>query len=73
MSTEYYLACRDCQRKIHIAQDGMSGFTFYSGEPKCMHLLRDWLEHHTAMAVHRLEFVSENDQDAIDWQELPWQ
>jgi hypothetical protein len=47
MSVDYYLACDKCKQAIHVAQDGMGGFTFYSGEPDCLYHLGRFLEEHT--------------------------
>jgi hypothetical protein len=46
MSTDIYMACDKCKSAIWVGQTGMSGFTFYSGEPKCMKALGDWMRNH---------------------------
>lgn len=43
MSVDYYLACNKCNECVHVAQDGLGGWTFYSGEPDCMAELGTWL------------------------------
>jgi hypothetical protein len=46
MSVDFYFACDACKAAIHVAQDGLSGFTFYSGEPECMKALGVFLRAH---------------------------
>lgn len=68
MSTDYYLACHNHQEKIHVAQDGFSGWSFYSGEPKCMDALRDFLDRHRSPC--HLEFVPEQTYECFH--EVEW-
>lgn len=76
MSTDYYLACRKCRECVHIAQDGLSGFTFYSGEPDCMRKLGEFLGGHNLGSEHDITLISEHylDDDAEDrpYEELKW-
>lgn len=55
MSVEYDLVCEDCKETVWVAQDGLSGYTFYSGEPDTMRALGEFLYKHQN---HRLEFRS---------------
>ena len=57
MSSDLHIACRDCQKTLWIAQDGLSGRTLYTGEPKTMEKLKDFLFDHEG---HTLVFE--------DWQ-----
>jgi hypothetical protein len=76
MSTDYYLACKTCRECIHIAQDGLSGFTFYSGEPDCMRKLGEFLGGHNIGSEHQITLISEHylDDDAEDrpYEEMRW-
>lgn len=47
MSVDYYMACGKCMQCIHVAQDGLGGWTFYSGEPDCMQELGEFLGEHS--------------------------
>lgn len=76
MSTNYYLLCQKCTMGVHIAQDGLSGFTFYYGEPNCMRALKDFLSEHSICGgevvlknehfIHELENCKE-----YSWASLP--
>ena len=77
MSTDYYMACTGCAECILVAQDGMSGFTFYSGEPECMKALNHFLSVHTVcnsggkiawLNEHR---VYDRDYKQVDWTPKP--
>lgn len=46
MSTDYYLLCPKCNKGLHVAQNGPSGFSFYSGEPDCMKAIKPFLAEH---------------------------
>jgi hypothetical protein len=46
VSSDYYFACGKHMECIHVAQDGLGGFSFYSGEPNCMEELGQWLDEH---------------------------
>lgn len=63
MSTDYYLVCGQCDCSIHVAQDGYSGWTFYSGEPDCMRELSDFLQNHKGCAG--LDVMSEHKIDDL--------
>ncbi len=79
MSVEYYFACRTCRKCIHVAQDGFSGFGFYTGESKCMRAFPAFLEEHRN---HDVRFVMEQTQfdpynkddpnDLDDYEEVDW-
>lgn len=56
MSTDYYLVSHTAKKVIHVAQDGLSGWTFYYGEPECMKALSRFLEANTHTP---LELVAE--------------
>lgn len=56
MSTSFFLVCHETKKAIHIASDGFSGWSFYSGEPECMNALRDFMEEHRRK---QLEFMDE--------------
>lgn len=47
MSVDYYMACGKCMKALHVAQDGLGGFTFYSGQPDTMNLLGGFLRDHS--------------------------
>lgn len=73
MSTLYYMACHHCKKTIWIAQDGLGGFGFYSGEPECMMAYKDFLLEHQG---HPLELVPENAHDDLEadagYVEIKW-
>jgi hypothetical protein len=73
MSVDYYFACGHCKAAIHVAQDGLSGFTFYRGEPDCMRALGDFLRAHR-LCEGRIEFLPEHhveDFEDADWKPEP--
>jgi hypothetical protein len=70
MSTDYYMVCTNCKEAIHIAQDGMSGFTFYSGEKNCMKEYKVFIKNHIG---HSLTVLSENKIDHDDYKEIEWE
>jgi hypothetical protein len=75
MSIDFYLVCHDCKKRISIAQDGLGGWTFYSGEADCMAKLGRWLGEHALIegsAAHRLALVTEHDERAQDYCEIEW-
>jgi hypothetical protein len=75
MSVNFYLVCHQCRQKIHVAQDGFSGWSFYSGEPGCMRKLSDWFSDHaidSEKSVHRFVLHSEHVVSSEDYEELPW-
>jgi len=71
MSTDYYLACKKCKKAYHVAQDGLSGFTFYSGEAGCMAGMNDFLGTHT-ICDGDVKLISEHMVDAEDYDEVRW-
>jgi hypothetical protein len=69
VSVCYYVACKKCLKCYHIAQDGLSGFTFYSGEPKCVSGLGPFLGEHI-LCGEPLVILSEHaveDYDEVEW------
>lgn len=74
MSVEYYLVCHQCRQRIHVAQDGLSGWTFYRGEPDCMQKLGAWMEEHSldkqdhTFALHAewMQFLARLPGDPMD-------
>jgi hypothetical protein len=64
MSTCYYMTCHACKKALWVAQDGLSGFTFYSDEPKTMHALGRFLSEHYGRD-HPLELASEHRFDDL--------
>lgn len=71
MSVDYYMACDKCCESIHVAQDGMSGFTFYSGEPECMKALNHFLSVHT-ICGGRVSLVNEHEEEDGEYREVEW-
>jgi len=69
MSVDYYFACKKCNECTHVAQDGLSGFTFYSGEPDCMEKLGHFLRDHSLCGeVHMVtEFEGTDDMEKREW------
>lgn len=59
MSVDFYVACETCKKCYHVAQDGFSGFTFYSGEPRCMKGLGPFLAKHL-LCGKPVKFISEH-------------
>ena len=73
MSLNYYLVCHECRQRIHVAQDGVSGWSFYSGEPTCMRRLGAWLaDHAMERPAHRFVLHDENALSSGDYAELEW-
>ena len=66
MSVCYYLVCHDCKKSLWVAQDGLSGFSFYSGEPQTMKALRDFLADHALLQDHKLQFIGENRMEELE-------
>jgi len=69
MSSDYYIACKECKESYWIGQDGLGGFLFYSGEPKCLEGLTPFLAKHVLCGTdpivvpeHRVE----------DYKEVEW-
>lgn len=73
MSTCYYMACEKCREYYWVAQDGMSGFHFYSREPRCMEGISAFLGKHVLcgkppvlMSEHYLI------EQEPEWKEIEW-
>lgn len=73
MSVDYYFACLACGSCIHVAQDGLSGWAFYSAEADCMKQLGQWLGRHslspcsvTLLPEHLVE-----DYEQFEWRRFP--
>lgn len=69
MSCDYYLACTTCGSCVHVAQDGLSGWSFYSGEPDCMKTLGVWMGAHT---LGPCKVVLLPEQDVEEYEEIEW-
>jgi len=71
MSADFFLASED--EAIWVAQNGLGGFTFYSGEPACMRALTAFLERNQGK---KLDFLPSHEvDDAIDagrLKEIEW-
>src|SRR5688572_15319473 len=73
MSTDMYLACDKHKSCIHVAQTGLSGFTFYSGEPDCMSALGKWLREHYLCEPGKVYLTTEHHTDEDDgWARAEW-
>jgi hypothetical protein len=72
MSTDWYLCCHDCKKIIHIAQDGFSGFGYYSGEPDCQKKLFSFFADHVFLHGHKLEFVMEQTDPYDNYEHIEW-
>ena len=73
MSVDYYLACTGCRESIHVAQDGMSGFSFYSGEPKCMKALNLFLSIHTVCNTGgKIVWIDEHREEDGEYKQVDW-
>lgn len=59
MSVDYYMACQQCGKALHVAQDGLSGFTFYSGQPDTMKLLGEFLRDHRLCGTGSIQLIPE--------------
>jgi hypothetical protein len=71
MSTDFYLVSE--AEAIWVAQDGMSGFTFYRGEPKCMEALDGFLERNQGKTIRFLPAHEVDDAiDAGQIKEIIW-
>ena len=72
MSSDIYIACEKCKSALWCAQTGLSGFTFYSGEPECMSALGRWLrEHYLCDPSPRIMFENFVDEDD-GWTHVEW-
>lgn len=67
MSCDYYMACHDCCTLLHVAQDGLSGWTFYTGEPECMKALGVFFDEHRSHRIGMVPEQTHEDYDEIDW------
>lgn len=68
MSVDFYIACKECKEALHIAQDGLSGFTFYSGQPDTMKLLAAFLDKHgTFCEAGSVQFLTEHAVEEDGW------
>jgi hypothetical protein len=65
MSTDYYMTCGKCMDALHVAQDGLGGFTFYRGDPDCMKALGSFLERHAL--CNSIMFLTEHVVDSADY------
>lgn len=73
MSVDFYLVCHDCRKRIHIAQDGLSGWTFYSGERNCMKQLSAWFAEHTLeYPSHKFTLENEHAASRDEYPEIEW-
>ena len=71
MSVDFYFACGKCNQCIHVAQDGLSGFSFYSRVPNCMHELGEFLHEHSL--CNSILFLPEHqveDMDEREWRPI---
>lgn len=64
MSTLYYMTCHACKKALWVAQNNVSGFSLYSGEPKTMEKLRLFFSEHNG-SEHPLEMASEHRIDDV--------
>jgi hypothetical protein len=73
MSVDYYMACTGCHESIHVAQDGMSGFSFYSGEPECMKALNHFLSVHTVCnSGGKIVWINEHQESDREYKQVEW-
>ena len=70
MSTDYYLACDKCKEVYHIGQYGWKFFSFYSGEPRCMAGISDFIEKHAMCDGNYMTVKPESKID--DYMEIEW-
>ena len=73
MSQCYHIACIDCRETLWIAQAGIGGKSFYSGEARTMVLLKEFLFRHEG---HHLVFRPDEHFDDFknadpEWDEDP--
>lgn len=70
MSATYSLGCRDCKKKIWIAQ-GTGYRCLYSGNQKCMEALREFLFDHEE---HNLVFADNiNNEEMLSWDDIEYE
>lgn len=71
MSTDFYMVSDT--EAIHIAQVGLSGFTFYYGEPVCMREYKNFLQRNMGKALRFLpehevhDLIEDGALVEIDW------
>jgi hypothetical protein len=65
VSVDLYICCHNCKTKLWIAQDGLSGFTFYRGDEPVMKALGKFFEDHSLgdTANHRMGLINEDQHD----------
>lgn len=75
MSVDYCFACHECKKILHVAQDGLGGFSFYSGEKDCMKKLREFMESHIHSDCKGKSFaiVDEQSEQVKDYEEIDWE
>jgi hypothetical protein len=71
MSVDYYFACHKCRKIIHVAQDGFSGFHFYSKEPGCLEALGKMLEE-CSFHPDKVAFVREQGPEWDNYKMIEW-
>ena len=74
MSVDFYLVCHTCKKMLHVAQDGLGGWSFYSREPKCMQALGSFMESHSIDNTdHKFELLNEYRVEQLeDYEEIRW-
>ena len=73
MSYDFYLVCHECRQRIHLAQDGLSGWTFYSGETDCMAKFSEFLDKHALdLRGHQFVLHGEDVQSSQDYETIEW-
>lgn len=71
MSVDYYLVSET--EAIHVAQDGMSGYTFYHGEKDCMRKLGEFLDRNRNGQLRFLdEHIAGDLIDDVCVKEITW-
>lgn len=70
MSVDYYMACTICMKALHVAQDGLGGFTFYRGQDDTMRLLGEFLGAHSEGEDHYVRFLPETIIDRDDYEAM---
>lgn len=71
MSVDYFFACRKCKESIHVAQDGMSGYSFYKDEPDCMRQVMRFLADHT-IGHHNVRYIDEHQEMSVNYKRREW-
>ena len=70
MTTDYYFACKQCKKAIHVGQTGFSGVDLYKAYPDLDEKLKQFLFYDHS--YHDLQFVQDQDPliescDRIEW------